>query len=107
LENNEDMVDVVYKKSLPELKNALTKLKDEFSKLEGAKTNWSKLRIDPLIRHLESLQETIESKEFSREFSRLRKGVVLFHSDLVYYRTNIAGLKRILESEKKKKENLN
>jgi len=93
------MVDRVYKNGLPELRNALVKLRDDFVNL-GSKTNWTKLRIEPLLKHLESLEELLGSEEFSREFSRLTEGVELFHSDLVYFRTNIIGLKKILQSEK-------
>jgi hypothetical protein len=46
----------------------------------------------------------LESGEFSREFSRLTKGVELFHSDLVYFRTNVRGLEKLLQSEKKASE---
>ena len=94
------MVDRVYKSGLPELRNALETLREEFSNL-GSKTDWTKLRVEPLLRHSESLVKLLESEEFSREASRLRKGVVLFHSDLVYFRTNVKGLKKILQSEKK------
>jgi len=93
------MVDRVYKNGLPELRNALERLGEDFANL-GSKTDWSKLRIEPLLKHLESLEELLGSGEFSREFSRLTKGVELFHSDLVYFRTNVKGLKKILQSEK-------
>jgi hypothetical protein len=42
----------------------------------------------------------LESGEFSRELSRLTKGVELFHSDLVYFRTNVRGLEKVLQTEK-------
>ena len=94
------MVDRVYKQDLPKLRNDLEKLKENFSDL-GCKTDWIKLRIEPLLKHLESLEQLLESDKFSREFSRLTKGVELFHSDLVYFRTNVIGLEKILQSEKK------
>ena len=94
------MVDRVYKKSLPELRSALEKLKGDFASL-GSKTDWTRLRIEPLLVHTESLERLLESEEFSRESSRLRKGVVLFHSDLAYLRTNVKELREILQSEKK------
>ena len=94
------MVDRVYKKILPELRKAIEKLGEDFSDL-GPKTDWTKLRIEPLLRYSESLEQLLESEEFSGEASRLRKGVVLFHSDLVYLRTNAKGLKKILQSERK------
>ena len=93
------MVDRVYKNGLPQLRNALEKLREDFANL-GSKTDWTRLRIEPLLRHLESLEELLESDEFSRELSRLTKGVELFHSDLVYFRTNVKGLKKLLQSEK-------
>ncbi len=93
------MVDRVYKNDLPELRKSLEKLREDFANT-GSKTDWTKLRIEPLLRHLGSLEELLESEEFSQEFSRLRKGVELFHSDLVYFRTNVKGLEKVLESEK-------
>jgi len=96
------MVDRVYKNDLPELRNALEKLREDFANI-GSKTDWAKLRIEPLLKHLESLEELLESEEFSREFSRLTKGVAMFHSDLVYFRTNVTALKKILQSEKTRK----
>jgi len=94
------MVDKVYKKDLPELRNALERLRENFSNL-SSKTNWTKLRIEPLLKHLGSLEQLLESREFSRELSRLTKGVELFHSDLVYFKKNVEGLEKILQSEKK------
>jgi hypothetical protein len=98
------MVDRVYKKDLPRLRNTLEKLREDFSNLGSTKTNWTRLRIEPLLKHLEALQQLLNSREFSDEFSRLRKGVELFHSDLVYLRTNVKGLEKLLQSEKKSKK---
>ena len=95
------MVDQVYKTALPRLRKDLEKLKREFSTLDSTKTNWIELRIDPLLRHLDSLEQLLRSKNYSREFSRLRKGVVLFHSDLVYFRENVKELEKLLSSEKR------
>jgi len=95
------MVDRVYKADLPRLRKALEELREDFSSLSPSRTNWIKLRIDPLLKHSESLEQLLHLKEFSREFSRLRKGVALFHSDLVYLRENIKGLKAVLQSEKR------
>ncbi len=95
------MVDREYVASLPRLRKALEELKEEFSKLNGSKTDWGTLRIDPLLKHLDSLEQLIHSTEFSQEFSRLRKGVELFHSDLVYLRENVKGLEKLLQSERK------
>jgi predicted RNase H-like nuclease (RuvC/YqgF family) len=94
------MVDEAYKRQLPELRNDLERLRGNFSNL-SSKTDWTKLRIEPLLKHLVSLEHLMESTEFSREFSRLTKGVELFHSDLVYFRTNVRGLEKVLQSEKK------
>lgn len=95
------MVDRVYKESLPELRKTLELLKIEYSNLD-LKTNWVKLRIGPLLKHVESLEQLLHSREFSRESSHLKNGVVLFHSDLIYFRTNVKWLKGFLESEKKR-----
>jgi len=94
------MVDRVYKADLPRLRKALEELKVEFSNLGPSKTNWTRLRIEPLLKHLNSLEHLLHSEEFSREFSRLRKGVVMFHSDLRYLRANVNALQDILQSEK-------
>ncbi len=94
------MVDTVYKEDLPRLRKALGELRENFSNLDSTQTDWVKLRIDPLLKHLDSLEQLLHSGEFSREFSRLRKGVQLFHSDLVYFRENVNGLKKLLQSEK-------
>jgi len=95
------MVDRVYIEDLPRLRKALEELREEFSNIGPSRTDWVKLRIDPLLKHLESLEQVLHSKEFSREFSRLKKGVVMFHSDLVYLRENVKGLNAVLRSEKK------
>jgi hypothetical protein len=95
------MVDRVYREDLPRLRKNLEKLREDFSTLGSTKTDWARLRIDPLLKHLEALEELLHSREFSREFSRLIKGVELFHSDLVYFRMNVKGLEKLLQSEKK------
>jgi len=94
------MVDRVYIAALPRLRKELERLRGDFSNLRS-NTDWIKLRIDPLLKHLDSLEQLLGAREFSKEFSRLTKGVVLFHSDLVYFRTNVQGLRKILQSEKK------
>lgn len=98
------MVDRVYKEDLPRLKKALEELREEFSDLGPSKTDWARLRIDPLLKHIDSLEQLLHSKEFSQEFSHLRKGVVLFHSDLQYLRENVKGLEKLLQSETKSKK---
>jgi hypothetical protein len=96
------MVDRVYKTDLPRLRNALVKMREEFSNLD-AKTDWINLRIEPLLKHIESLEQVLNSPEFSQEFSRLRVGVGMFHSDLVYLRGNVKGLEMVLQSEKNRR----
>jgi hypothetical protein len=95
------MVDRVYKAQLPRLRNALEELKEDFSRLGPTKTEWAKLRIEPLLKHVEALEQLLHSRESSPESSRLSKGVELLHSDLVYFRTNVKGLQKLLQSEKK------
>ena len=94
------MVDRVYKKRVPELREALERLRENFSNLPS-KTNWTGLRIEPLLEHAERLEQLLRSREFSPEFSRLTKGVELFHSDLEYLRRNVNGLEKLLQSEKR------
>ena len=97
------MVDRVYKAGIPQLRKDLARLKKEFSVLDSG-TDWTKLRIDPLLRHVEALEGLLSQRDFAKEYSRLRRGVVMFHSDLVYLRDNVKALERTLESEKKHKE---
>jgi hypothetical protein len=79
----------------------LLKLKADLRSTDS-RTDWIELRIEPLLKHLRSLEQLMTSQEYSEEFSKLRKGVDLFHSDLVYFSTNVKGLEKILESERKK-----
>ena len=94
-----EMVDRVYKTDLPRLKNALVEMRGKFSNLD-IKTDWTNLRIEPLLKHIESLEHVMNSPEFSQELLRLRIGVGMFHSDLVYLRENVRGLERVLQFEK-------
>ena len=91
-------VDRVYKKALPEFRRTLESLSERFASLD-TRTNWDKLRIDPLLRHVTRLEHVIGSREFSQEFSRLKRGVRMFKSDLDYLRANVKILKGILEFE--------
>jgi uncharacterized protein (UPF0216 family) len=95
------MVDRVYKHDLPRLRKTLEELRDGFSRIE-TRTDWSRIRIEPLLKHIESLEEVLASDDFSKESSRLTNGVAVFHSDLVYFRTNVQVLKKLLESETKR-----
>lgn len=96
------MVDRVYKVSIPQLRRALEQLQRRFSEL-GTKVDWNGVRVRPVLKHAEALEHLLRSRRFSREFSRLSRGVELFHSDLVYLRANVQGLTRILESEGRSK----
>jgi hypothetical protein len=93
------MVDRAYKAALPSLRHNLEKMREDFSKIDS-KTNWVQLRIEPLLKHIDSLEGILRSRRFSGEFSRLRRGVVMFHADLVYLRTNVQALAKILQAEK-------
>ena len=95
------VVDRVYKTDLPRLKRKLEELKEGFSKIGPSRTDWVGLRIDPLLRHADSLERLSRSEEFSEEFSHLRRGVALFRSDLVYLRGNVEALQKLLESERR------
>ena len=58
------VVDRVYKAGIPELKKALTRLKEEFSRLD-METEWTKLRVEPLLKHAEALERLLNSPDFS------------------------------------------
>jgi hypothetical protein len=93
-------MDRSYKEDIPKAKRALGKLKKEFSGVAST-TDWTKLRIEPLLDYVESLERLLRSPKFARETARLRRGVAMFHSDLVYFRENVKALKKILEVEKR------
>jgi septal ring factor EnvC (AmiA/AmiB activator) len=93
------LVDRAYKGALPDFREKLQRMRTEYSRLK-LKTNWSKLRVEPLLKHVKELERRLRSTEFSRESSRLKKGVNQFHSDLVYLRDNVRWLEEILRSEK-------
>jgi hypothetical protein len=91
------MVDRVYRSDLPRLRRVLLEIRAEFSKT-GRGKDWVRLRIDPLLRHLERLERLMPSIESSR----LRGGAPMLHSDLVYFRDNLKRLGRVLRSETKR-----
>jgi hypothetical protein len=91
------VVDRVYKANIPAFRKALEKLKTEFSSIHS-KTNWAKLRVEPLLRHAKLLERQLRAQGPAR----LKQGVRMFHSDLVYLRENVKGLKVVLASEKKR-----
>jgi len=93
-------MDRSYKEDIPKTRRAVEKLKKEFSDVAST-TDWTKLRIEPLLDHVRSLERLLQSPKFARETARLRRGVVMFHSDLVYFRENVKALKQILEVEKR------
>jgi hypothetical protein len=93
-------VDRVYKEDIPAARGALETLKAEFSDLDS-RTDWTKLRIEPLLQHARSLEGLLRSPEFVRETTRLPMGVSMFHSDLVYLRENVRVLRAILRSERR------
>lgn len=98
-------MDRSYKEDIPRLRQALKKLKNEFTAVDS-KTNWTNLRIEPLLAHVKWLERLLRSPKFARETARLRRGVVMFHADLVYLRENIKALKKVLESETKSHRHL-
>ena len=93
-------MDRSYKEDIPKARKALEELKREFLGV-ASNTDWAKLRIEPLLDHVKSLERLLRSPKFARETARLRRGVVMFHSDLVYLRENVKALKDILNVERR------
>lgn len=93
-------MDSVYTGDIPAARKALEKLKVDFSVLKST-TDWNTLRVAPLLEHARSLERLLRSPKFAREVTRLRRGVSMFLSDLIYFRDNIKELKVILKSESK------
>jgi hypothetical protein len=96
------MVDRVYKSAIPEFRKTLEGLRREFSKLELS-TDWVHLRVDPLLKHSAELERRLSSRRFSMQIARLSRGVAQFHSDLVYLRTNVKELQKLLLVEQKRR----
>jgi hypothetical protein len=92
-------VDRTYKEDIPSTRRALEELRKEFSSITST-TDWTNLRIEPLLAHAKSLERVLRSPKFAREITRLRRGVVMFHSDLIYFRENVKALKAILTVER-------
>ncbi len=92
------MVDRAYKGGITDLRKELEQLRRGFSKLD-LPTDWVRLRVDPALKHARELERLLHSPKFASEFSRLKRGVSLFHSDLVYLRTNVLELKKLLKAE--------
>ncbi len=91
-------MDKVYKKDIPTYKDALVDLRREFSHLQTS-TDWTKLRVEPLLEHVIRLERLLRAPKFSKETARLRNGVAMFHADLVYLRANLKALKEIISIE--------
>jgi hypothetical protein len=91
------VVDKVYKRNIPSLRKAIEQLRKQFSSIKS-KTDWTKLRIQPLLHHAKQLERQLRSQGTAR----LNTGVRMFHSDLVYLQQNVNGLKVVLASEKKR-----
>jgi hypothetical protein len=85
-------VDRVYKSDIPAAVAALEALRESFSRIDSP-TDWASLRIDPLLAHARSLERVLKSKRFAAEAGRLRRGVSMFRSDLVYLRENVKALR--------------
>jgi len=91
------MVDRVYKSDLERLRKTLYTLRAGFIETRPS-TDWVKLRVDPLLNHLNQLTNLIRYAESSRP-----RGVVpMLHSDLVYFRRNVKRLEAVLASERKR-----
>jgi hypothetical protein len=93
-------MDKVYKKDIPSLIATLEDLHERFMRCDS-KSNWRKLRIQPLLRHAKQLERVMQAPEFMHERERLTTGVAMFRSDLVYLRDNVRILRSILDSEEK------
>ncbi len=89
------VVDRVYKGAFSSFRAELEDLRAGFVRF-GTETDWTHLRIEPLLKHIDSLENILKSKRFAGEVSRLRRGVAMFHSDLVYLRLNVRELRKIL-----------
>jgi hypothetical protein len=80
-----------YLSKLEDLKKEFEELKDAFSKFNPL-TDWNKVRIDPLLRHLGNLMTLIQS--FPNSIKEQ-----LVEADVNYFQQNIYGLKSVLKSE--------
>jgi len=93
-------MDRSYKKDIPKFRTALEEMKEDLSAL-STKTDWTKLRVEPLLEHVIRLDQILKSPKFARETVRLRQGVAMFHADLVYLRTNLKALKAIIADRRR------
>lgn len=95
------MVDRVYQGAIPEFRKAIRELKRGFAQLPTVSTDWNRIRVEPLLRHVESLEAVLRSKKLYAQIARLKRGVSMFHSDLVYLNGNLKDLKAMLERERR------
>lgn len=95
------MVDRVYKGAIPEFKARLVEMRKEFASVPS-KTDWNRLRVEPLLQHVTSLEAILRSKRHATQIARLTRGVSMFHSDLVYIQHNLRELEKTLEREKQR-----
>ena len=93
------MVDRVYKGAIPDFKARLEDLQKEFASIPS-KTDWNRLRVEPLLRHVGALEAVLRSKRHAAQISRLTRGVSMFHSDLVYLQHNVKELVKTLKLER-------
>jgi hypothetical protein len=94
-------MDKAYQSDIPAYRKTLQALQREYSRILPA-TDWARLRIEPLLEHVAALDRRLRAREFPRERTRLRRGVRMFRSDLVYLRANIKALKAILAGEQRR-----
>ena len=66
-------MDRSYKEDIPKTKKALEKLKKEFSGVAST-TDWTRLRIEPLLDHVKSIERLLRSPKFARETGTVKKG---------------------------------
>jgi len=92
-------MDRSYKEDIPKARRALEDLKEGFADV-ATTTDWARLRVEPLLDHVKHLERLLRSPKFARESARLRTGVAMFRSDLVYLRANVKALAAILAAER-------
>jgi septal ring factor EnvC (AmiA/AmiB activator) len=94
------VVDRVYKGAIPDFRSRLEKIRKDLAAIPS-KTDWNRLRVEPLLRHVKSLEAVLKSKRHSAQISRLTRGVSMFHSDLVYLQHNVKELEKTLGRERR------
>jgi hypothetical protein len=94
------MVDRVYKEAIPLFLSQLERMRKDFAALSTT-TDWNGLRVEPLLRHTRALEAVLRSRRHAGQVARLRRGVSMFHSDLVYLRQNVQELEKLLQREQR------